>query len=119
MRLDLDAKRVDAAMKKTERELHWHHEKFEVDMRLQQKKLEMEEKIARDNKTLEEDKIGLQMTMDDKERSRQHDLDRLRLERSVPIAFPGASSEGFILASAVKFFPKFDDSQVDFYLKAF
>ena len=112
--MDLDAKRLETDMKKTERELQWQHEKFEVDMRLQQRKLELEENIARENKELEEGKVSLQMTLNDKEQSRQHDLNRLRIEHCVPLSDPAESNEDFKLASAVKF----DNFQVDFYLQA-
>src|SRR6218665_2259155 len=88
-------------------------------MQFQQRKLELEEKIAKENKELEEVKVRLQMTLNDKEQSRQHDLDRLRIEHGVPLSVPAASNEGFKLASAVKFVLRFDDSQVDFYLQAF
>ena len=42
------------------------------------------------------------------------------MECDVPIPAPVApSNDGFNLASAVKFVPHFDDSQVNFYLGAF
>src|SRR6218665_1230454 len=70
-RLNLDAKHLEAELKKTEHELQWQHEKFEVDMQLHQRKLELEEKIARENKEIE-GKVRLKMTLNDTERSRQH-----------------------------------------------
>lgn len=111
-RLDLNAKRLES-------ELQWQHEKFEVDMRLQQRKLTLKEEIAKENKKIEESKVKLQMTLDDKERSRKHDLDRLRVEHGVPLSVPAASNDGFKLDSAIKFVPRFDDSQVDIYLQSF
>lgn len=85
--------------------------------------MEFEEKKLQ----LEEGKTKLQLTLDqarlqsdDKERSRQLDLDRLRIEHNVPTSAPVVpATDGFKLSSSVKFVPRFDNSQFAFYLLAF
>src|SRR6218665_1218595 len=85
-RLNLDAKHLEAELKKTEHELQWQHEKFEVDMQLHQRKLELEEKIARENKEIE-GKVRLRMTLNDKERSRQHTKTWINFELNTMFLF--------------------------------
>jgi transposase InsO family protein len=46
-------------------------------------------------------------------------LDKSRIERGVAIPVPTSANDSFKLANAVKFVPKFDDSQMDQYLLAF
>ena len=55
---------------------------------------------------------------EDREKTRQHDLDRLRIESGVPTPAPRSlSNDGFKLASAVKFVHNFDDSRIASYLE--
>lgn len=68
-------------IKKTECEMKWQHDKFEAVMRLQHtcRKLELEDKLAKELKQLEEGRAKLQLTLADKERSRQYDFHRLSI----------------------------------------
>lgn len=108
-RLSLDKDSFIADCKRTELELYWQREKMEFETKRARE-------FAREAKNLNQAKLQSEV----RERSRQYDLDLLRIEHNISIPVQTASRDyGFKLGLAVKYVPRFADSQVDFYLQAF
>ena len=123
--VDNEWRREELAMemqdRKEAREATRQSEKYKQEAfeRLELRKLEAENSLELYKAKEEKDLARAKLEADERDKIRQYDLDKSRIERGIAIPVPTSANDSFKLANAVKFVPKFDDSQMDQYLLAF